>query len=369
MVGNSANTDPQDLRMSFAPSANNNQPAEVGIFMPEAEVSSNRVINELAARLTRGTPNINLVIFRTEQKKDKRVDNTPLLKKKEFLHNTLLTDIVFPFLEQNEDQNPSGIYLPPSLLTKKYPGRIRVVDVKDPNDPKFIKEHIEGNPNLKMSFSVKNLVIFKKPIIEAHLNKDPQRASFINIHPAKLPNIRGLEGPFWSRVKGETEYCTTMHVIDTNIDTGPILDYETKSVNGDAGKAVSTYPRDAAPNVADMIYKQIHLKLVRHGSKNLQIQDDQQSSYCTVPTTEDLENAKQHGIKFTDGSEQIRYIMEHYTNRHVNEVHANLLNDKLADAYYNHFKNNHYQKPKVEELKIANENPFWDNNEHNLFGT
>ena len=45
----------------------------------------------------------------------------------------------------------------------------------------------------------------------------------VNCHPGRLPQYRGARPANWSLVNGEHLHGVTIHVIDTGIDSGPIL--------------------------------------------------------------------------------------------------------------------------------------------------
>lgn len=49
------------------------------------------------------------------------------------------------------------------------------------------------------------------------------RLGSINTHPAMLPKYRGPNPLFWHLMNGETEIGLTVHRMDTEFDTGPIL--------------------------------------------------------------------------------------------------------------------------------------------------
>ncbi len=48
----------------------------------------------------------------------------------------------------------------------------------------------------------------------------------INVHPSLLPIGRGPEPVFWTLRRGERETGTTVHLMDSGLDTGPILAQE-----------------------------------------------------------------------------------------------------------------------------------------------
>ncbi|GGO79490.1 hypothetical protein GCM10011348_13880 [Marinobacterium nitratireducens] len=49
------------------------------------------------------------------------------------------------------------------------------------------------------------------------------RLGCINIHPSLLPHNRGVDPLFYARLRGETEGGVTVHRLDAELDTGPIL--------------------------------------------------------------------------------------------------------------------------------------------------
>lgn len=301
--------------------------------MPPHEDSSNIVANMLARKLVDQTQSINLRLFLVKSKPDARVDASVDLKRKRFVHSDLLRDVIFPYQEEKgvEKAHPAAM-LSPKLLTEKYSGRVFVEPVDNINDPAFIEQRIRGNPYLRMAVSVRNLQIFHDPIIQAFQEKG--EASLMNSHPAQLPGVRGLEGPFWSRYLGMDEYTTTLHVVVRQIDAGAILDYESRAVNGDAEKPVMNFLRDVAPNVADMIYRQIHIRLLRHGShRGLTLQEGD-VGYYSLPNQEEIDLAKKKGIVMSDPFDQISWLAKTYGPSAKNQDIGNRwLLKKLVEAH------------------------------------
>lgn len=334
---------------------------EIGFFMPPAEDSSNRVVNALTKKLSESTKSINIVLFLTRQPLDPRVDQTKLLARKRFLHSTLLEDIVFPFQKLNKTYNTDNMLLGPELLADKYKDRVRVVYVDNPNDPEFIKKHITDNAALQMAFSIRNLTIFKEAIIEAFAQKG--KSNFLNLHPAALPDIRGLEGPFWTLYTGKSEFCTTLIEIATPVDSGGELDYETMSVHGHCStKSLAAYTREAAPEVAAMIYKHLHMVLIKKGHRLGITQDEKKSRKYSLPTEAQLSeifvgpspkrvmiNGKP--VKFVDGSEQIAYLHDFYSDKTARPDQYNRLTELLWKAYSDYRAGN-YKKPSDEDLTM-----------------
>jgi methionyl-tRNA formyltransferase len=59
------------------------------------------------------------------------------------------------------------------------------------------------------------------------------RLGSINTHPAALPKYRGPNPLFWHLVNDETEIGLTVHRMDTEFDTGPILAQATMPIDPD----------------------------------------------------------------------------------------------------------------------------------------
>ena len=59
------------------------------------------------------------------------------------------------------------------------------------------------------------------------------RLGSINTHPAALPKYRGPNPVFWQMMNGETEVGMTVHRMDAEFDTGPILAQGTMPIDPD----------------------------------------------------------------------------------------------------------------------------------------
>lgn len=49
------------------------------------------------------------------------------------------------------------------------------------------------------------------------------RLTALNLHNGRLPDYRGLIATFWELMEGETQGCVTLHVMQEEVDRGPIL--------------------------------------------------------------------------------------------------------------------------------------------------
>jgi len=92
---------------------------------------------------------------------------------------------------------------------------IPIIRFKNFNSEEMIKFVKNMNANLIVS-------AYNNQILKKMLFKVPMLGA-INIHPALLPNFRGLDGPFEAMFHDVPKAGVTIHKVDTKIDTGPIL--------------------------------------------------------------------------------------------------------------------------------------------------
>lgn len=93
--------------------------------------------------------------------------------------------------------------------------KIQVITVKNVNSPDFINILKKRHVDLIVS------VLFNQ-IVKTELITIPSRG-VINIHPAFLPEYKGVSPIFWALVNGEKYSGITVHSINEGIDTGKII--------------------------------------------------------------------------------------------------------------------------------------------------
>ena len=108
------------------------------------------------------------------------------------------------------------------------------IKARSVNSGAFKKEILKLNPDIILvgSWSEK----FKKPIIEL------PKIGTINCHPSLLPKYRGPNPYMRVIMNGEKETGITFHLMDENLDTGPILMQKkidiVQGFNGDTGETL-----------------------------------------------------------------------------------------------------------------------------------
>jgi len=81
---------------------------------------------------------------------------------------------------------------------------------------------VEGNQTLKSLKPEAVVVVTRRIISKRTLNRIG--VPFINIHDGIVPKYRGLFGAYWAMKNRDLENCgATVHLIDENLDTGPII--------------------------------------------------------------------------------------------------------------------------------------------------
>ena len=112
--------------------------------------------------------------------------------------------------------------------------KLREIKARSVNSKEFKNEILKLNPDIVIvgSWSEK----FKKPIINL------PKIGTINCHPSLLPKYRGPNPYIRVIMNGETETGITLHLMDENLDTGPILMQKkiaiTQGFGGDTGETL-----------------------------------------------------------------------------------------------------------------------------------
>ena len=119
----------------------------------------------------------------------------------------------------------SFIYIlafPKSTLGKFYSykkvaqkNHIKLGETKDINSKDSIETLMKYDPDLLVS-------VFFNQILKPRTLKIP-KFGCINIHPAYLPNYKGISPVFWSLARGQKYSGVSIHFMDENVDTGKII--------------------------------------------------------------------------------------------------------------------------------------------------
>lgn len=98
------------------------------------------------------------------------------------------------------------------------------VDTWQPSFIKKCKEHNVAIMSLEEVYRIKDLIFLSveyDTIISPHLFKSTY---LYNVHFSALPKYKGMYTSIWPILNGETHSGVTLHLIDSGIDTGGIID-------------------------------------------------------------------------------------------------------------------------------------------------
>jgi methionyl-tRNA formyltransferase len=95
---------------------------------------------------------------------------------------------------------------------RKY--NIPVIFSQDLNSPEFIEKLRQFSPEVIIN---QTELLFKEEILSV------PRIGVINRHASLLPHFRGRLGSWWSHAAESPEYGVTIHFVDKEIDSGPII--------------------------------------------------------------------------------------------------------------------------------------------------
>lgn len=153
------------------------------------------------------------------------------------------------------------------------------------NAPSSLAEIWTYQPDLLISIAGNQ--IFKKQLLELA----PQGC--LNLHTALLPKYRGLMPSFWVLKNNESETGVSVFKVDEGIDSGPILVQKKIPINGFTQKELIQQSKKIGMQaIVDAIEK------VYHGDYELLPNSDDDSTYYSFPTKEDVREFKQLGKRF-----------------------------------------------------------------------
>lgn len=158
---------------------------------------------------------------------------------------------------------------------------IRTVKIFNVNDEESREILSKAKPDLFVS-------VFFNQILKSETISIPP-LSVLNIHPAYLPDYKGVSPVFWALVNGEKKSGVSVHFIDRGIDTGGIIKREQikidKSDTEDSlyWKAVLI----GAPLLVSAI-SEIREK------KNVEVISNKGGRYFSLPTKEAVKKFRKH---------------------------------------------------------------------------
>lgn len=144
----------------------------------------------------------------------------------------------------------------------------------------------EQKPDLLISIAGNQ--IFRQPLI------DLAPKGCLNLHTALLPKYRGLMPSFWVLKNNEKETGVSVFFVDKGIDSGPIL--VQKRIPIDTNMSQSDLISKSKKVGMDAIIEAI--ELIQKGNYKLISNPDEEKTYYSFPTREDVKTFYKAGKKF-----------------------------------------------------------------------
>lgn len=242
-----------------------------------------------------------------------------------FYERTMLSDHIYPFLDQFGISSNAPC-VSPLQIARKY--GISVVQNQDVNDPAFLDTL--QTQNIHAGIVIRSYQKFGKDII--HYFQDRPNGALWNLHPGILPHYRGVMTYFRSMDEGQDKAGYSLHVMDENWDSGPVIDIHPMPL--DLKKPMLNNYCDIAPSGISMIVDNLE-KLVRGQTPGALPQNPEESRYFTFPHSEEMNTFLSKGLRLVDAV-QMKAI---YLNRfsHPYTYHETALSDVIDRAIYQKF--------------------------------
>jgi len=113
---------------------------------------------------------------------------------------------------------------------------IPIINSHDLNSPEFIEKLKQFAPDIIIN---QTELLLKEGILSV------PRIGILNRHASLLPHFRGRLGSWWSHAAEPSEYGVTIHFVDKEIDSGPIIIQKKYSID----------PRSSYCKVLDIFFK------------------------------------------------------------------------------------------------------------------
>lgn len=216
------------------------------------------------------------------------------------LEQSLPCDFLFPLLDKN-GRPEDNCYITFEQF-HKYHG-MKLFYPENINSSDNIKHIEEYAPDLIIS--IRYGQIFRDAIISI------PKYGIVNLHSGILPDYKGILATFWAMLNGETRVgCTLHYIVDTTIDTGPIIDRSYLSI--DKKKSLFWHVSELYKEGAGMI-KDVLSKINSGEPIAVMKQNLSEGKYFSLPTDEDVSRFREQGFKIVDNGSYMA-LLQKYNN-------------------------------------------------------
>lgn len=215
-------------------------------------------------------------------------ESSPFGSKKSFLEKVRSTISVFglKFFIRYGFLFVWSVFFKSSIAKILSKNSIPVIDVEQSiNAPESLEKIRNTEPDLLISLTGNK--IFKKPLIEL------SRFGILNLHTALLPKYRGLMPTFWAMKNRENETGVSVFFVDEGIDSGPIVIQKKLKIGG--------LTQDQLIRVTKFLGVEAIIEAIQNiksGNVTTIPNNDEDSSYFTFPTRQDVKEFRKNGARF-----------------------------------------------------------------------
>jgi methionyl-tRNA formyltransferase len=198
-------------------------------------------------------------------------------------------ELLFPLVERYVSSN--GRWLTFNELGEHYTdAHARTLDLNSANGA---RELAEFTPDVVVTIRYGR--ILKEPVLRM------PRLGVINLHSGVLPDYRGVLSTLYAIAAGESEVGCTLHwIVDSGIDTGPIIAVARRPVERDHSllwHILSLYPL-GVPLIVEAVRRLTSGEALPRAQ-----QDARAGTYRSLPRPADVEALTNRGIELVDGSD------------------------------------------------------------------
>lgn len=180
---------------------------------------------------------------------------------------------------------------------------VLVEEVPNVNNMSFIKSLAKHH--ISVGLSVRCYQRFKTDIIRYFTR--PRR--LLNLHPGSLPAYRGVMTTVRAMKNKETHFGYSLHDIDENWDSGDVIDTHKHPI--DYSKSMLAFMGDVY-NMGVGLAMDTFDAIARGKELSKTPQKAEESGYYTFPTSDELQDIKQSGIRLVDAESMVNIIVESF---------------------------------------------------------
>ena len=270
------------------------------IFFTSEALVAQRHLNDILPFLRKN--NISPIVILTPPVKSARA-SIPSLQKFYYLEEGILGDVIYPELDKQSFHNPRLI---PTFNKMVSLYDVDYIDVDSMKNP--IINSIIDLPNVIGAISIYQDCIFKQDLID----KVKSKGFFWNLHPAVLPENRGIYLAFWNLLEGRHIHGNSLHEIDAGIDTGRII----SSCQGilDPKKPILESYIDFTPCGSQLVTQALSEYLAK-GYVTYAPVIEGEIRYRSFPTEDDIVYGQKNGVRLIgDAHETLSLYQKNFGN-------------------------------------------------------